>query len=267
VSMSEDRHSEDLLESRPSSVRVALGAAGVVIGLAALVCGGVAGYVYLTTTEPVVVETPPPPDATPPSVGAISDKIIAIDLPAGFEPLHSSSNGYMSVAEFGRKDSDAASLTLGRADLAVIPATEPDEARSKLLNLVDRGRRHAAASMTVVANAPQSKTEFTVLGQPVTFQFLDGTLRDTGTPVRKASGTFRTGKAYIALIYTVPPEEFDEEAFSKMLESIRPGSNDSMPDAHAADDLKNPPGTGAQSPAGESSEAVKPDGSTRSDGN
>jgi len=227
----------------------------------------VAGFVYVTTTEPVVVDKPPPPAAAPPSVGAISDKIIAIDLPAGFEPLHSSSNGYMSVAEFGRKDSDAVSLTLGRADLAVIPATEEDEARSKLLNLVDRGRRHSAASMTVVANAPQSKTECKVLGQSVPFQFLDGTLRDTGTLIRKASGTFRTGKAYIALIYTVPPEEFDERAFSKMLESIRPAANDSMPNAHAADDSEGPPGTGAQSPAGESSGARKPDGSAKSDGN
>jgi hypothetical protein len=258
VSMSEERFPGELLESRPSSARVALGAAGVIIGLAALVCGGVAGYVALTTTGPVVVDMPPPPAEDPPSVRAIADKIIAIDIPSGFEPLHSSSNMYMYVAEFGRKDSNSVSLTVGRADLSVLPATEPEEAQSKLLSQMDRGRPHATASMTVVANSPQSKTVFTVLRQQVPFQFVDGTLPDSGTLVRRASGTFRTRKAYIALIYTVPAAEFDEEAFSKMLESIRPAAGDSMPDGDAADNSEGPQGTGAQAPTAESSEPAKP---------
>src|SRR5262245_34149770 len=179
--MSEERFPGDLLESHPSSAKVAMGVAGIIIGLAALVCGGVAGYVALTTTGPVVADKPPPPAADSSHDLAVAETIIGIEVPAGFEPLHSERSMYMSVAEYGRKDSDAASLTLGRADLSVLPATEPDEAQSKLLNLVDRSRRHATVSMTVVANSPQSKNEFTVLGRPVPFQFLDGTLPNSGT--------------------------------------------------------------------------------------
>src|SRR5262245_36303333 len=249
--MSEERHPGNLLESRPSSARVALGMAGVVFGLGLLVCGGVAGYVALTTTGPAVVERHTPTEDRS-SIESVAEKIIAIDLPAGFEPYHSEKNTYMKVAEFARKGSDAASLVLGRADLSAIPVTSPDEAQSTLLNLMDHNRRHDTALMTVVANAPHSTREFTVLQKPVPFQFVDGTVPD-GTLVRRASGTFRTREAYIAVVYTVPAAEFDEKAFSKLLESIRPAADDSTVDAAAGDD--------AESPAGESSEAANPDGS------
>jgi hypothetical protein len=234
----------------------------VIIGLGALVCGGVAGYVALTTTGPAVVERPAPPAEDPSSIEALAEKIIAIDLPAGFEPYHSEKNMYMKVAEFARKDSDAA-LVLGRADLSALPATRPDEAQSTLLSLMDRHRRHDTALITAGADSPHSTREFTVLHKVVPFQFMDGTVPASGTSVRRASGTFRTREAYIAIIYTVPAAEFDETAFAKLLESIRPAADDSTVDAAAADDAGEgvPQSTGAQSPAGESSKAATRDGS------
>src|SRR5262245_65428259 len=101
VSMSEERHSGDLLESRPSSARVALGVAGVVIGLAALVCGGVAGYVALTTTEPAVVERPSPPAEEPANIRAIADRIVALKIPARFEPTNGTERVSKKTRVFG----------------------------------------------------------------------------------------------------------------------------------------------------------------------
>jgi hypothetical protein len=121
--------------------------------------------------------------------------------------------------------------------------------------------------MTVGSNPEQSKREFTLLGQQVPFDFVDGTLRDKGTLIRKASGVFRTRKAYIALIYTVPAAEYDEAAFSKMLDSIQPAADDSLPDADSSADPEDaaPQDAGAQSPAGEPGEATKPETSAEPD--
>jgi hypothetical protein len=261
VSMSEERFPGDLLESRPSSTKVALGVAGIVIGLGVLVCGGVAGYVAITTTETAVVEAPAP--AAPDSGAALQSPqhIIEIDLPAGFEPLSRDGSAHMRIVEFGRKDVDATSLTLARVDLIAIPSTNPDEVRSRMLEMLDKRGRRGNVMMKVDPLSPSSTREFTLLRQKATFQIVDGTLTNSGTSVRRISGVFRTRNAHVALAYTVPTAEYDEETFLKMLESIRPSEGDSMLDAADGSGENVSPGTEEQSPAGESDDAEKPHGS------
>jgi hypothetical protein len=113
--MSEERFPGDLLESQASSTKVALGVAGIVLGLGLLVCGGVAGYVALTTADstssthstPAAPSDPPTGDRE--SLWQVARSIVAIDIPVGLEPF-ASTNGQNKGVMFRRKGGDGTSL-------------------------------------------------------------------------------------------------------------------------------------------------------------
>ena len=69
--------------------------------------------------------------------------------------------------------------------------------------------------------------------------------------VAKVMGIFRTQKALVGLVLTIPEDEYDEDAVVKMIESIRPAPGDSAPDDEAADGAATDgaarmPGNGSQ---------------------
>jgi hypothetical protein len=237
--MNEERFPADLLESRASSTKVALGVAGVVIGLGALVCGGVAGYVAITTT-PVKVSHPAapsgekPPAEDPEKLRQIARSIVAIDIPVGFEPL-TSVNGRVKSVIFRRQPEDGALLVLGRIELSTIPARlPPEQIQERLIEMMERQDPRAAAKMNVDRASPPTTREFSIFGRPATFRVVSGTLEENQTPVRRLSGVFRSQDAYLALDYLIPTAEFDEEVFQKMIDSIRPAEEDSAPESDGA---------------------------------
>ncbi|MGE5195074.1 MAG: hypothetical protein ACM3U2_21480 [Deltaproteobacteria bacterium] len=236
MSMSEERIVGELPEPRMSSLKMALAATGVVIGLGLLVCGGVAGYVAWTTTDS---SAPPedrvPPEQDPANIRDLARRIVAIDIPAGFEPINSEQSQIMNRVVFGRKGADGALLKLARIDLSQVPAgADPSQAAPMMLEMLQIGSQSDTTSIAPDAASPGTTRELTVLGQPATFHFLDGTLPQNGTPVKKVSGAFRTRNAHIALIYMIPKAEYDDDAFLKMIESIRPPSGDSAPEEEAS---------------------------------
>jgi hypothetical protein len=258
--MSEERFPGDLLESRASSAKVALGVAGIVIGLGVLVCGGVAGYVALTTTGSHVVSEPPSatPRQDPADIRETAQRIIAIDLPADFEPVSREDHIHMTNVVYGRKGVDGAFLKLGRVVLSEIPkGVDLGEAQSKILTVLQMAGTPGGARIEYDTTSPATNREFMILGQPVTFTFVDATLSESRAPVRQARGTFKTMKAIVSLIYVIPKEEFDEDAFRRMIESIRPARGDSAPDAAETS------GDGAAQ--SEATDTTQPDGSGKQD--
>ncbi len=262
MSMSEERFSGELPEARASSVKIALGVSGVVIGLAVLLCGGVAAYVALTTTDSGAPAEPPmPPKADPAQIREVARRIIAIDLPADFEPITGEPSQMMSRVLFRRNVEEGAFLKLARVDLSSIPAgSDTSQAGPMILQMLDRGDERDAAMVLPDPASHGTTREFTVLGQTVTFEFADGTAPRSGTPVKKVRGVFRTQKAYIGLVYVIPLAEYDEEQFLEMIESIQPAPGDSAPDVDAAESPGNSGAKASEDGSGKSAPADdKPD--------
>src|SRR5262245_50112149 len=82
-----------------------------------------------------------------------------------------------------------------------------------------------------MADSVDTKCELTVLGQQVSFDITQGTLESGAKRVTRVVGCFTTQKSHIAVVYTIPEDEYDEESVVRMFESIRPAPGDSLPEA------------------------------------
>ena len=270
MSMSEERHSGDLLESRASSTKVALGVAGVVLGLGVLVCGGVAGYVALTATFPPEVAPPAQPVDEARDVAQLLPTIMKIDIPADFEPVSSEFNPMMKNVAYRRKGVDGAILMLARADLSQIPEnTDFGEAQTRLLSILEMQDRRRLTAIKVSDDSQRSTREFFVLDRPTTFLFVDGRTPDKGTAVTKVSSVFRSRKAYLGFIYLTPTADYDEHVLRTMIDSIRPAMDDSLSgEGDAAKSAESGlGGSRAGEPKDELADPEKPESVESPDGN
>ncbi len=262
MSMNEERLLSELPEPRASSLKVALGVAAAATGLAVLLCGGVAGYVALTTTDRGASEVSPvPPSLDAGNIRERARTIVAIDIPAGFEPIESMPNSMLSSVTFGRKSGPGALLKLGRTELqAIPPEVEASEVSSMMLQMLEMGDESSSTLIQRDPGSTETTGEFTVLGQPTAFTIVTGTRSQKHIPVTKISGVFRTRKAYVALIYLIPTAEHDEGAFQKLLDSIRPAGGDGVPEESLSDGAEDGAGSppAGDGPAKNDSEADTP---------
>jgi hypothetical protein len=228
--MGEERNLEELPEARASSFTMVLGVTGIVLGLGVLFCGGVAAYVASTGPSGKDAEThpaPPAPDLE--NIRTTARKIADVDLPPGFEPLRNGSSPMMMVVTFGRPDVPATELTIGRIEQSSIPTdSSPETQANRMLQMLEMG----GGTTTILRGTNSTTTrELTVLGQPASFKTMRGAVGPNEVRVTKVIGSFRTKAARIVLSYTIPEEEYDEDAVVRMIESIRPPAGDSAPTA------------------------------------
>jgi hypothetical protein len=234
--MSEERRAGDLSGATGSSFKMGLRVAAAAAGAVLLLCGGVAGYVAWigAPADEVALDSAKSPvnESAKDSerILAIFHKIVDIDVPADFVPLSGDSFGMGRTVTIGRKDADGALLKLSRMDLPTTQgdgtAPAPDQ---MLLQMTEKGSELTTSTFSEVSGDSASNRELTVLGKPETFQFLKGKRQAGGKTLRKAGGAFTIGNSRVALIYTIPEEEYDEEAVVRMIESIR------VPKGEAAD--------------------------------
>jgi hypothetical protein len=254
--MSEERNQGGLPEARTSSFKVALGVAAVAMGVGLLFCGGVGAYVAWKGPAGESAEVPVPqmPDLFEKQTPAPA--IVTIDLPPGFERV--SNQGPEAATEqfspmksvtFRRTADDGAELMMGRVDLSSIPADiSPEKLRGMmLLKLVMAGEINRMFHRT--ADSVDTKRELTVLGQQVSVDITKGTVESGAKRVTRVVGCFSTQKARIAVIYTIPEDEYDEEGVVRMFESIQPAAGDSVPEA-ASPPPDDTSGDSADKPAG-----------------
>jgi uncharacterized membrane protein len=250
-------HEEPESELSSSSIKPILIVVGALAGLSLLVCGGVAGYVALTTpsqtkgqvSDAAADEVPSPPDffrknmkedalakripltEDPAHVRKIAATILKIDLPPEFEPIEASKEGNVTRAVFGKPTENAALLKMAILRMQTpgidssVPLDEPTSRQVLKAAENENGRTDTTLRVTRVKIEP-SHRELTVLGQPVDFSFRQGKLVAGGKPVWKIWGAFGTMNEMTGLIILIPESEYDEEAIVRMIESIRPGDTD-----------------------------------------
>jgi len=242
------------LSQSSSSVKPVLVAAGAVVGLLLLVCGGAAGYVALMVPprdEEPVANPPMAPTANehfqmmqkrfatieipftrdPAVVRKVAATIVDIDLPAEFEPIEAKRNTTKRWAVFGKKSENAAVLKLAGIYLEIadiIPGAPADnEMRRQVLEMAatDTGRNDTTLKRTR-EKMKSAERELTVLGRSAVFEFSQGKRDSDKKPVWRIAGAFRTDTGMAALVYLVPESEFDEEAVVRMIESLRPAPDE-----------------------------------------
>ncbi len=246
MSMSEERNLGELPEAHASSFKIILGLTGLVVGLAVLVCGGVAGYVALTTAEPPLdprVELARNPE----HVRELAQKIAIIDIPDGLKPIQGDDRGDMTRVTFGREPGDGALLKMSRSSLAGRkPGESPRYRISMMLQMLEMGDDETSTTLQPGGNSPETTQELPVLGKNFPFRFIQGKLGEREIPVRKVVGGFATKSEIVVLICTLPEAEFDEAAILKMIASIRhPRGEEAVnPDLSDFDDAPAP-GKGA----------------------
>jgi hypothetical protein len=226
--MSEERHPGDLREEDRSSARPVLIAAGMVLGFALVICGGVAGHVAWTDAHRAV-EAPNEPETAPPEgTEANLRKIVKIDIPAGLVPLISEEHGKRRRVVFGRKPTAGFNLQLSKIDFSMVP---PDIDRAisipRLTHmLVMQNNTPGSDPFLPEPKSTETTRMLTVMGEEISFSFSKGTLSATREVAWKVSGTFPTQTGLVALTCVVPESEYDEQAVIRLIESIGPGEDD-----------------------------------------
>lgn len=244
MSMSEERFPGELQGASSSSLKMGLTVAGCAIGLVLLLCGGVVGYVaWKGAEQPQQQPTASADDSAPmkPGMGpaaaeALVRTIIQIDMPVQFEPIDADENPAGCRVTFGRKDAVGTLLKLVRYDLSKAPPEfELRSTAPMLMRMAEMGDGRTSTSFIEETESSESARNLTVLGETVTFRFVKGKSRAGGQTLRKVTGTFIAGNGFVALVYTIPDENYDEEAVVRMLESIK------APEDESADKPARPP--------------------------
>jgi hypothetical protein len=234
--MSEERSAGDLSGARSSSLKIGVMVAAVASGVALLLCGGVAGYVAWTGA-------PPPDEAVLSSsasreelaeesqrIRSIARQILEIEIPVGFEPLSGDAFSSGRQVVFGRRSHEGALLKLSQMDPPAMQGgpSGPPVPDHMLMQMAERGGELTSSKFAEVDQASVSSRELTILGSPATFHFVPGKRTIGGKNMRKVGGAFTLGSSRIALIYTIPEEEYDEEAVVRMIESIQAPEGDAV---------------------------------------
>ena len=218
MSMSEERIAGELPEAQSSSLKMALGVAGTLLGIAVVICGGVAGYVALTTTQPAI-DPNLARQEDPAQIRELAQEIALIDLPEGFKPIRSMRN---SQVWFGREPGDGALMKMGRTEFSDEQSANEVLARIPfILQTLERGDENQSTVLNPEGISPETNRELMVLGMPFPFRFNRGSLGKGKVPVIKAVGGFLTRKEFVLLIVTLPAAEYDERAIVQIIESIR----------------------------------------------
>ncbi len=225
--MREERHPGNLLEEDQSSARPVLIAAGITLGIALVVCGGLAAHVAWTGADRVV-EVPKEPETTPQDAEANLRKIVKIDVPAGLVPLVSEDHGKRRRVVFGRKPTAGFNLQLSKIDFSMVPP-DVDRATSipRLTQMLEmQNNTPGSDPFTPEPGATDTTHVLTVMGEEISFKFSKGRLSATGEAAWKVSGTFSTQTGLVAVRCVVPESEYDEQAAIRLIESIGPGEDD-----------------------------------------
>jgi hypothetical protein len=230
--MREERHPGDLREEGRSSARPVLIAAGVVLGIALVVCGGVAGHVAWTDAHRVV-EEPKDRETIPERADESLRKIVKINLPVGLTPLSSEHRGRVRRVVCGKRVAEGFALQLAKIDFSIAPQGVDREASLPMLKqMLEMENREPGANRFVPDPEPAETTRvLTVLGKEVPFNFSKGKLTVTGEAGWGVSGTFTTETGLVAFKCIVPESEYDEQAMIRMIESIDPGEDDAPADS------------------------------------
>src|SRR5260370_7689436 len=131
--MHEERHPGDFPEEGRSSARPVLIAAGIILGIVVLVCGGVVGHVAWTDAHRAADEVKNR-ETSPTRADEILRKIVKIDVPAGLVPLDSDDRGQMRRIIFGRKSAEGFRLHLAKVNFSMSPPTLSHSATPPILN-------------------------------------------------------------------------------------------------------------------------------------
>jgi len=234
--MSEERFPEELQGAGSSSLKMGLTVLGCAIGLVLLLCGGVIGYVAWQGAEqpqmapiPSAKDVPPTnPGKGPAAAEAIVRKIVRIDMPADFEPIDGDEMPPGCRVTFGSRNTDGALLKLARFDLSMAPpGSDPRSHEPRLMRMAETGKGKTSTSIAKETESSESTRQLTILGESVAFRFVKGKSHAGDRYLRKVTGTFRAANGFVALVYTTPDANYEEEAVVHMLESIRAPNDDS----------------------------------------
>jgi hypothetical protein len=225
--MREERHPGDLREESRSSARPVLIAAGIILGIAIVVCGGVAGHVAWTDARRAV-EEPKKHETTPVRAEANLRKIVKIDVPAGLAPLSSEERGKVRRVIFGRKAEEGFVLQLAKIDFSMLPAgVNREESAPMLAQMLEMENSAPGSNHFIPEPEPMETTRvMTVMGEEVAFKFAKGRLSANREVGWQVTGMFPTETGLVALKCVVPESEYDEQAVIRMIESIGPGEDD-----------------------------------------
>lgn len=246
MSIHEESRSDEFTDSG-SPLKIAFIVIAFLGSVMLLVCGGVAGFVAWEDSgrPPVPKDThirmPDGETTEPAEMRLVAGTIVNIDLPDGFEPVEAENMQTVRKVAFVRRSSGEAVLKLARLDVPEdVPKFDPrmqeqdPEVHERFLEMMAQfGKRDFARvsemaekgselTDTAVEAPDGTERELAVSGERVVFRFQNGTLKRTGKPIRKVSGVFKMGRGRVALVYTIPEAEYDEEAIVRMIESIRP---------------------------------------------
>lgn len=194
--------------------------------LVLLCCGGLGGGVYFFqdwfkqsfSTDPVAVREE-------------TARMADIDLPKGLNP----------AGVFRPKDLPFLPQTRQVVPTFVIYADTSNESSLFLVNAAagmaqtpDEVKRQAEAfrgkqgKAEEIQAAQTSSKEIKIGGKPVTFQFVQGTDKESGKKRITVTGTFQGRNGPVVLFFSGDPKKFDEATLTRMLESIQTAEKPSL---------------------------------------
>lgn len=182
-------------------------------GLSLLLCCGVGAFLYSKADFAFDV-TEDPEAAT-----ALTEELVDIDIPAGFEPegtLHLDMMVMeMELAFYEHAEADG---SLAIAEMDVIGSDDEDVAAEMRDSMEQSGVDDDGEDLRLVS--VDSRT-FEIRGEPAEFEFAELEDRETGEPYRQISGAYLgRDRPFGAIWLLVEEDHYDEDATVHMIESI-----------------------------------------------
>ncbi|MBI3866587.1 MAG: hypothetical protein HY290_32295 [Planctomycetia bacterium] len=195
---------------------------GTIAGLFLVLCCGGAGFLYYKFKDTISVTT------NAAEVKKQTSEIVTIDIPEGYTPISAVrfSPGIftMKMMMYQGGTNNQGGLVLMEMNQA---GSDPKQMRDQMLQQMRSQQAQGGGSFNsqIVAQSTETKV-FKINGENVEFDFVKGTRAGDSTVMRQVVGTFSgKGGGTILFMLIVQDSDYDEEAVSKLIKSIRiPGS-------------------------------------------
>lgn len=229
MSTHDDFQQEPVPQGKKSSGNKVLLILGTIAGLGLVLCCGGPAIVYVMFKDAIVQKIKNTFDLTtdPEEVKGRSEEIAHLDIPENYTPVSAVrfSIGFtMKMIVYQSGSNNQGALVLMEMEMNQ-PGMDRKQMREQMLQQMRSQQANGGPggfNSQIVAQSTETKT-FKVNGEDVEFDFVKGTRPgdSSGTIYRQVTGTFQGKNGIVMLMLFIPDSEYDEEAVSKMIQSIR----------------------------------------------
>lgn len=142
------------------------------------------------------------------AVNGLRDKIVGMEIPAGFKPV------------FGMNIVFQMAVYVGDKEAMLLIMQMPGEVDGKDMQRGMEQQMEKQGKNTSIKIESKETRDIDIDGKPVPFTFAKGKREQDGVEVRSITGTFPGRGGTACLMITIPESDYDEEAVTNTLKSI-----------------------------------------------